>query len=113
MDVNPDQHSKLIVNMFFDLSKKDADEKVFCRCCESYFKDNKGFRITHYFFTFLCLQQFFAGHSNLANHARTRHSEEVKSKLSDALKGLPGGRWEIELRLPKLSLLKPKTCLVG
>jgi len=73
--------------MFFDLSKKDAEEKVFCRCCERYFKDNKGFRITHYYFTFLCLKRCFAGHSNLANHARTRHSEEVKSKLTDALKG--------------------------
>ena len=113
MDVKPDQHSQLIVNMFFDLNKRDAEEKVFCRCCENYFKDNKGFRITHYFYTFLCLQQIFAGHSNLANHARTRHSEEVKSKLSEALKGPTQGRWEIGLRLPKLSLLKPKTCLVG
>ena len=48
MDVNPDQRSQLIVQMFFDLSKKDAEEKVFCRCCENYFKDNKGFRITRY-----------------------------------------------------------------
>ena len=31
MDVNPDQHSQLIVSMFFDLSKRDAEEKVFCR----------------------------------------------------------------------------------
>ena len=44
-------------------------------------------RITHYFYTFLCLQQFSAGHSNLANHARNRHTEEVKVKLGEALLG--------------------------
>ena len=87
MDVNTDQQSQLIVSLFFDLIKKDAEGKVFCRCCERYFKDNKGFRITHYYCAYLCLKKLFAGHSNLANHARTRHSEEVKSKLNDALKG--------------------------
>ena len=44
MDVNADQNSQLIVKMFFDLNKKDIDDKVFCRCCEQYFKDNKGIR---------------------------------------------------------------------
>ena len=38
--------------------------------------------IVHIYF-----KTIFTGHSNLANHARTRHSEEVKCKLTDALKG--------------------------
>lgn len=58
MDVNTDQHAQLIVNMFFDLNKKDAEEKIFCRCCESYFADNKGFLITHYYFVYLCLKNY-------------------------------------------------------
>ena len=44
MDINSDLHSQLIVKLFFDLDKKDGDRKIFCRCCENYFKDNKGFQ---------------------------------------------------------------------
>lgn len=89
MDANSDQHTQLIVRLFFDMAKKDADEKVFCRCCEHYFKDNKGFVLLVFIFYIDAkhLYYYIAGHSNLANHAKNRHNDEVKIKLAEALRG--------------------------
>ena len=52
MDVNPDQHSQLIVNMFFDHSKKDAEEKIFVAVVKVTSKTIKVFvsRITFFHF---------------------------------------------------------------
>ena len=62
-DIDPtDKHSQLIVKLFFNLAKKDEEGKVFCRCCEGYFRDNKG-------------------SSNLANHARNRNKEQVHERI--------------------------------
>ena len=69
--------AQLIVKLFNDFAKKDAEGKVFCRCCENFFKDNKG-------------------HSNLASHARNRHKEQVQEKVTEALAGAtrgPMGNW--------------------
>ena len=68
---------QLIVKLFFDLGKKDAEGKVFCRCCERYLKDNRS-------------------HSNLASHAINRHKEQVDEKVREALVGPtrgPMGNW--------------------
>ena len=54
MDTEFDQHTQLIVKLFFDLTKKDVDGKVFCRCCENHFKDNKGFFLARYYFAYSC-----------------------------------------------------------
>lgn len=53
MNVNSEQNSQLIVKLFFDLNKKDAEQKVFCRCCEHYLKDNKGLNQYHIYILYL------------------------------------------------------------
>lgn len=90
MDIDADEHSQLIVKMFFDLDRKDTDDKIFCRCCERYFKDNKGFDVSpllYVIYNLCCINNLCAGHSNLANHARTRHKEKVQEKLAEVLAG--------------------------
>ena len=52
-------------------------------------RQERFFYLTRYCFVSVCeLYLCIAGHSNLANHARTRHSsEEVKIKHAEAIRG--------------------------
>jgi len=57
-----DQHAQLIVKLFFDLDNRNAEGKIFCRCCEHYFKDNKGFFMSlvivlHLSVNYICVLQ--------------------------------------------------------
>jgi len=58
------EHNDFIVRNYFNFEERDEQDRVLCKCCENYLKDNSG-------------------HTNLISHVKQNHIAHQVEKLQE------------------------------